>query len=33
MVVTIPAGVNDGDTMKVQGEGNVDKRRCSNFLL
>ncbi|XP_004301243.1 PREDICTED: dnaJ homolog subfamily A member 3, mitochondrial isoform X1 [Fragaria vesca subsp. vesca] len=27
MVVTIPAGVSDGDTMKVQGEGNVDKRR------
>ncbi|PRQ15867.1 putative chaperone DnaJ [Rosa chinensis] len=27
MVVTIPAGVSDGDTMKVQGEGNIDKRR------
>lgn len=28
MSVTIPAGVNDGATMQIQGEGNFDKKRC-----
>lgn len=27
MILTIPAGVSDGATMKVQGEGNIDKKR------
>ncbi|PQQ15460.1 chaperone protein DnaJ [Prunus yedoensis var. nudiflora] len=27
MSVTIPAGVNDGATMQIQGEGNFDKKR------
>ncbi|CAJ2641892.1 unnamed protein product [Trifolium pratense] len=28
MEVTVPPGVNDGDTMQIRGEGNFDKRRC-----
>lgn len=32
MILTIPAGVSDGATMKVQGEGNIDKKRCLHSI-
>jgi molecular chaperone DnaJ len=29
MEVTVPPGVNDGDTMQIRGEGNFDKKRLA----
>jgi len=29
MEVEIPPGVNDGDTMQIQGQGNFDKKRLA----
>ena len=29
--VDIPAGVSDGDTMQIQGQGNFDKKRLEGF--
>lgn len=29
MNVIIPAGVSDGATMRIQGDGNIDNKRCA----
>jgi hypothetical protein len=33
MKVVIPRGVSDGATMQIQGEGNLNKKRCDQLKI
>jgi DnaJ-class molecular chaperone len=33
MKVVIPPGVSDGATMQIQGEGNLNKKRCDQLKI